>query len=72
MVFSILNYVHNHNTGLIKTFTRRIGQYNLDGELIKEYDSIINAKRDLGITFIKEVLCNNQKTAGGFIWKYLD
>ena len=66
------NNQHNHNTGLIKTFTRRIRQYNLDGELIKEYDSIINAKKDLGITSIKKVLYNKQKTAGGFIWKYLD
>ena len=57
---------------LIKLFTRKIGQYNLDGELIKEYDSIVNAKRDLGITTIKHVLYNKQKTAGGFIWKYLD
>jgi hypothetical protein len=53
-------------------FTRKIGQYSLDEELIKEYDSIVNAIRDLGITSIKEVLYNRQKTAGGFIWKYLD
>ena len=66
------NNQHNHNTGLIKMFTRKIGQYSLDGELIKEYDSIVNSIRDLGITSIKEVLYNKQKTAGGFIWKYLD
>ncbi len=33
---------------------------------------MVNAKRDLGITSINEVLYNKQQTAGGFIWKYLD
>lgn len=66
------NNQHNHNTGLIKVFTRKIGKYNLDGELLKEYNSIVDAEKDLGIQTIKKVLYNKQKTAGGFIWKYLD
>jgi hypothetical protein len=66
------NNQHNHNIGLIKTFKRKIGQYNLEGDLIKEYNSIVNAEKELGIQTIKNVLCNKQKTAGGFIWKYLD
>lgn len=66
------NNQHNHNTGLIKTFTRKIGQYNLEGNLIKEYNSIIEAIRETKITSIKEVLYKKQNTAGGFIWKYLD
>jgi hypothetical protein len=66
------NNQHNHNTKLIKVFTRKIGQYNLDGELIKEYDSIIQAMKETNIKSIKGVLYNKQKTAGGFIWKYLD
>ena len=53
-------------------FTRKIGQYNLEGELIKEYTSIVEAMRETNVTSIKEVLYGNQKTAGGFIWKYLD
>lgn len=66
------NNQHSHNAGLIKVFTRKIGQYNLDGELIKEYNSIVEAEKTLGIQTIKKVLYNKQKTAGGFIWKYLD
>ncbi len=66
------NNQHNHNVGLIKTFKRKIGQYNLEGDLIKEYDSIVNATKESGIQTIKHVLCNKQKMAGGFIWKYLD
>lgn len=63
---------HSHEIGLIKCFTRRIGQYNLEGDLIKEYDSIVQAMKETNIKSIKEVLYNKQKTAGGFIWKYLD
>ena len=66
------NNQHNHNIGLIQTFKRKIGQYDLSGNLIKEYNSIVSAKRETNINSIKEVLYKNQKTAGGFIWKYLD
>ena len=66
------NNQHNHNIGLIKRFTRKIGQYNLDNILIKEFASIVEAKKQTNVTSIKEVLNNRQKTAGGFIWKYLD
>ena len=66
------NNKHNHNARLIKSFTRKIGQYNLDEKLIKEYSSIVDAMKETKITSIKKVLYKNQKTAGGFIWKYLD
>lgn len=66
------NNQHNHKAGLIKVFTRKIGQYTLEGELVKEFNSIVQAQKDLGIKSIKQVLYNKQKTAGGFIWKYLD
>ncbi len=66
------NNQHNHNVGLVKCYTRKIGQYNLEGELIKEYPSIVSATKETKILSIKEVLYNKQKTSGGFIWKYLD
>jgi hypothetical protein len=66
------NNQHNHNIGLIKVFTRKIGQYSLDDTLIKEFNSIVEAMRETNVSSIKQVLYNKQKTAGGFIWKYLD
>lgn len=66
------NNQHNHNVGLINKFTRKIGQYDSNENLIKEYNSIVQAKSETGITSIKEVLHKRQKTAGGFLWKYLD
>jgi hypothetical protein len=39
---------------------------------IKEFSSIVEAAKELNILTIKKVLYNHQKTAGGFIFKYLD
>ena len=66
------NNQHNHNMGFVKCFTRKIAQYNLEGELIKEYNSIVEAMSETTIMTIKKVLYKKQNTAGGFIWKYLE
>ena len=63
---------HTYNIGLTTIFTRKIGQYNLNGELIKEFNSIVEAMKETNIKSIKQVLYKKQNTAGGFIWKYLD
>lgn len=66
------NNQHNHNAGLIKLYRRKIAQYNLNGELIKAYDSIVSAHKETGVKGIKEVLYKKQKSSGGFLWKYLE
>ena len=66
------NNKHNHIAGLIKYFNRKIGQYDLEHNLIKEFGSIIEAEKELKIKTIKAVLYKKQNTAGGFIFKYLD
>ena len=52
---------------------RRIRQYDLDGNFIKEYRSITEAKKSLGVRSysISHVLSGRSKTAHKFIWKYL-
>lgn len=68
------NNLHNFKVGLNKGFTRRVAQYDLDMNEIKQFDRIIDASKELQICYgsIKAVLYKKQKTAGGFIWKYLD
>ena len=66
------NSQHNHNVGLIQCYKRKIVQYDLEMNKIKEFNSIVEAENQLGIKTIKKVLYNQQKTAGDFIWKYLD
>lgn len=53
---------------------RSIGQYSLDGELIKEFNSLREIERVLGYfrANISPCLRGEFKQAYGFIWKYLD
>lgn len=66
------NNIHNHNSGFVKYYNRKIVQYDLEMNKIKEFRSIVEAETELKISTIKKVLYNKQKTAGGFIFKYLD
>ena len=66
------NNIHNHKCGFIKYYNRKIAQYDLAMNKIKEFGSIVEAEKELQILTIKKVLYNKQKTAGGFIFKYLD
>ena len=68
------NSLHSHKTGLTKCFTKKITQYDLKMNKINEYNSIVEASKILNTSLsnIKAVLYNKQKTAGGFIFKYLE
>jgi hypothetical protein len=66
------NNQHNYNIGLLKAFTRPIIQYDLDNNEINRFNSIKEASDKLNIKTIKNVLSKNQKTAGGFIFKYAE
>jgi len=68
------NQMHKIENGLGNNHTRKIGQYDLSGNFIKEFKSIISASKEtnVGKSNMRGVLTNYRKTAGGFIWKYLD
>jgi hypothetical protein len=68
------NQLHKFQTGLGNSFTKKIVQYDLEMNKIKEFTSIAGAAKELNIgkTNINGVLKNRRNTAGGFIWKYLD
>lgn len=50
---------------------RRIAQYDLNGNFIKEYDSIAECVKIYG-TSVKQCLRGRNKTSKGFIYKYID
>ncbi len=54
------------------TSKKKVKQIDLNGNLIKIWDSISEAQKSLQIRHISEVCRNvrNQKTAGGFKWEY--
>lgn len=64
--------LHKFQIGLGNNFTRKIKQYDLEGNFIKEFKSIIVAAKENNISkgAIQCVLSNRGKTAAGFIWKY--
>ena len=68
------NQIHKFKIGLGNKFTRKITQYDLEMNKIKDFNSIIGASKELhiGKSNIRGVLINYRKTAGGFIFKYLE
>ena len=69
-------FSEERKTMLSKAITEKrgvkIGQYTLDGTLIKTFDSIKLACDELNIKNINKVLSGVRKTAGGFIWKRIE
>ena len=67
------NQIHKIQTGLGNNFTRKITQFDLEMNKIKDFNSIVEASKELNIgkSNISGVLSNSRKTAGGFIFKYL-
>ena len=68
------NQIHKFQNGLGNNHKRKIRQYDLTGNLIKEFNSIVSASKELktSTSNIRGVLNQKRKTAIGFIWKYLD
>ena len=74
-VTSSENQKHRHKIGINKTSQRKIGAIDIDGNLILQYDSIIEAFTSLNKPSrvnIDNALQGKQKTAYGYVWKYLD
>ena len=53
---------------------KKVKQLDINGELIKIWDSVSDAWRALGInrSHIAEVCRGGRDTAGGFIWEYIE
>ena len=65
--------IHAYKIGLHKRSNKRVNQYDLKGNFIRTWDSILIAKNELNIgNHISECCKGKRKTAGGFIWKYKD
>ncbi len=68
------NQIHKFKIGLGNNYTRKITQYDLQMNKIKDFNSIIEASKELNIakSNIRGVITNYRKSAGGFIFKYLE
>jgi hypothetical protein len=68
------NQIHKFKIGLANNFTRKITQFDLEMNKIKDFNSIAEASKelDIGKSSISKVLKEKQKSSKGFIFKYLD
>ena len=69
------NQKHRHSIGITKTSQRHIGMFDKEGNMVKDFQSIIEAAAYFNKTSrvnIDNALQKKQKTAYGYIWKYLD
>lgn len=70
-----VRYSDSHNRHCMhetNTQKKRVQQFTLDGVFIKEFPSMSYAVAETGIQNIKRVAWGKRKSAGGFIWKYID
>ena len=49
---------------------KKVKQFDMNRNLIKEFNSITEAKLETGIKGINNALTGRAKSAGGYIWKY--
>ena len=52
--------------------TKRVSMYSLEGDFIKEFDSITDAEKETGVLVVNISSCCNNKIrqAGGYQWRY--
>ena len=66
------NGKHAYRLNLHKPNRIGVSQYTLDNVFIKEYDSLLDAEKETGVSngHISKVCRGIKKTGGGYIWKY--
>jgi group I intron endonuclease len=72
--FENKNNKEKHREVMAKAKGKKVAQYTNDNILISEYISIKEASRetDISVSNIQHVLRGRTKTAGEYIWKYVD
>lgn len=68
------NTAHAYQNGLVHLPTRRVGQYDLHGSLIRVFDSMTEAEQKTNVRRgnIWSCCTGKRRTAGNSIWKYED
>lgn len=66
--------IHKFNIGLGNNFTRKVVQYDLEFNKIKEFNSIVEASKELNIgkAGINSTCLYKQKQSGGYIFRYIE
>jgi hypothetical protein len=68
------NYIKKSlNANAKRAYSKKISQYTIGGKYIRDWDSISEASRTLGINISHITQCckGREKQCGGFIWRYM-
>ena len=68
-VGSVVSEKAKYNRMLKNTQRYCVSQFSLDGEYIRDWESMSQVERELGISNVKKCINGKRKTAGGFVWK---
>ena len=62
----------NRNKKIAEKLSKKINQYDLEGNFIKTWDSSVQIERTININQRNVCLCckGKRKTVGGYIWSY--
>lgn len=60
-----------HANAMKEKCGKRIKQLTLTGEFIKEFETIIDAYKETGVSHITDVCKEKRRQAGGYIWRYV-
>lgn len=66
-------YNHNYGTAVQRIAEKnykKVHQYTLDGELVKVWESVSKAHKELNLRHIDAVARGERNKCGGYIWKY--
>lgn len=68
------NILHAYRTGLIVHYTRKVAQFDLNGNKINEFNSLKEAAETVKGWHKGTICtaCKNGKLAYGYYWKYID
>lgn len=64
------NHLHKPLKGKDNKLSKEVLQYDLQGNFIKVWDCVEEARKTLHISNISSVCNGKRKKAGGYIWKY--
>ena len=73
------NVQHAYDTGIHKKLfgkehhnSKKINQYDLEGNFIRTWDSVSEARKKLKANHISECCKGKRNKTGGYIWRYAD
>jgi hypothetical protein len=63
------NYIFRNNSEYPRGNKKSVCQYNLNGDFIREYHTILSAIKETNTTGIYRAISGKTKTSGGYVWK---